>query len=246
MTLFYLIGKTLDRPERLTGADWPAGCVPWDLLPVRDRGVGVPEGQGLMLRGLDEAVRLVRPLMTGFGAPWGVAGGWAIDLFLGRMTRPHRDMELAIFRPDQSLLRRHLPGWRFEKVVGGRREPWSSEEILSLPVHELHARSAAEPTCEVEFLLNERDADDWVFRRNPAVVLPLERAFLRSACGLPALAPEIVLLFKAKSPRPKDEADFRSACGVMSPASRRWLRAALGVCHPDHPWLGAIAAGLDE
>ena len=51
--------------------------------------------------------------------PWFVAGGWAIDLFLGRETRNHQDIDIAIFREDQFELRRHLANWKWEKTVNG-------------------------------------------------------------------------------------------------------------------------------
>jgi Aminoglycoside-2''-adenylyltransferase len=39
---------------------------------------------------------------------WGVAGGWALDLFLDRVTREHQDIEVAIFREDQLILQEYL------------------------------------------------------------------------------------------------------------------------------------------
>jgi hypothetical protein len=68
---------------------------------------------------IKEVLAAIAPLMRGFNAPWCVAGGWALDLFLGRITRPHGDLELAIFRQDQHLLRQHLRDWIFQKVVAG-------------------------------------------------------------------------------------------------------------------------------
>jgi Aminoglycoside-2''-adenylyltransferase len=32
--------------------------------------------------------------------PWWIAGGWAIDLFLGRQTREHEDLDVLILRRD--------------------------------------------------------------------------------------------------------------------------------------------------
>jgi hypothetical protein len=73
-------------------------------------------------------------------------------------------------------------------------------------------------------------------------VLPLDRAIVTGPSGVPALAPEIVLLFKAKGSRAKDEGDFHAALAAMGGARRRWLRAALQVCHPDHPWPDSLYA----
>ena len=70
------------------------------------------------------------PLMKGFGAPWCVAGGWALDLWLGRRTREHADLELVLFRDDQSLLHPHFRRWTFiarvewaQRTVALRRDP---------------------------------------------------------------------------------------------------------------------------
>jgi hypothetical protein len=37
-----------------------------------------------------------------FPGPWGVGGGWAIDLFIGRKTRPHANVDIAILRDHRS------------------------------------------------------------------------------------------------------------------------------------------------
>ncbi len=56
------------------------------------------------------------------------------------------------------------------------------------------------------------------------------------ADGIPYMAPEIVLLFKAKGQRAKDEADFRGALPLLDGEQRRWLNDALDLVHPSHPW----------
>ena len=63
--------------------------------------------------------RRVADLMAGFSRPWYLAGGWALDVWLGRVTRPHEDVEIAILRDEQEEIRRHLDGWEFDKVAHG-------------------------------------------------------------------------------------------------------------------------------
>jgi hypothetical protein len=180
----------------------------------------------------------VAALLDGCPVPWAIAGGWAIDLFLGRRTRPHADVDVALFRADQDALRRHLAGWTFQKAVGGALVEWAEGERLDLPVHEIHARSpAGEP---LEFLLNERVGDDWVYRRDARVRCPADRVIMRSAEGIPHLCPAVALLYKAKAPRPADEQDFEAVREALPAAQRRWLRDALSTAHPDHPWLRRI------
>jgi hypothetical protein len=55
--------------------------------------------------------------------------------------------------------------------------------------------------------------------------------------GTPFLAPEIVLLFKAKNRREPDEGDFSAAVPTLGAERRTWLRSALDMVHPGHPWL---------
>lgn len=184
----------------------------------------------------EEVSSIVHSLMDGFASPWCVAGGWALDLFLGGVSRPHSDLELAVFRQDQLRLRLHFHRWTFTVRVDGRSEAWLSEVVLELPLHEIHA-SSPDDDRSIEFLLNERDAENWVFRRDRAVTLSLDHAIVASPFGVPVLSPEIVLLFKAKAPRPKDESDFATAVPRMTHSRRSWLRSALLTCDPDNPWI---------
>ena len=178
--------------------------------------------------------------MRGFGAPWCVAGGWALDLFLGHPTRPHSDLDLALFRDDQARLREHLAGWSFRKVVAGQVVDWPAGERLLPPVHEVYASPPGEPAPPLELLLNEREGGEWVFRRDARVRCPADRVVVAGAAGLPVLCPAVVLLYKAKHLRPTDERDFAAARGGLGPARRGWLRAALERVHPGHPWLALL------
>lgn len=178
-------------------------------------------------------VRRTAEIMRGFPRPWFVAGGWAVDLFLRRVTRKHEDVEVAIFREDQGEITRHLAGWSFVKIVHGAREPWRGEP-LEPSVHELHGVG---PDGPLEILVDEASGDLWRFRRNPVVTRPRAAIGLRSSEGMPFLAPEIVLLYKAKEPRPRDEQDFAATMPVLAAEPRSWLRSALAVCHPGHPWI---------
>jgi GrpB protein len=62
---------------------------------------------------------------------------------LGRETRNHQDIDIAIFREDQFELRRHLANWKWEKAVNGTLVCSESNEWLELPIHEVRASSGA-------------------------------------------------------------------------------------------------------
>jgi hypothetical protein len=186
----------------------------------------------------------VAALMAGFERPWLVAGGWAIDIFLGCATRTHKDLEIAILREDQNNLRRHLTGWEFRKIIprpsGELTQPWNEGEWLELPIHEIHAQRAGGNPSSIEILLNESSGEKWKFRRNPEIARPLTMIGLYSDIGVPFLRPEIVLLYKAKNPRIQDEDDFNSVRGLLDEGCRSWLRQAIEACYPGHAWLKAL------
>jgi len=177
--------------------------------------------------------------MREYSQPWWVAGGWAIDLYLGCQSRRHADIDIAVLRRDQHALRRHLQGWCFTKMVNSTSLAWTEHEQLELPVHEVYAENGAH---RLEFLLNEASGDLWLFRRNKAVSAPLERITRQSATGIPYLSPEIVLLYKAKSMRIQDHTDFSSVLPKLEPSAKSWLVSALQICHPSHEWIGALAS----
>jgi len=90
-------------------------------------------------------------------------------------------------------------------------------------------------------MIGESDGDEWVYRRDPRIRLPLVRIGRQSDSGLPYLAPEVQLLFKAKQQRAKDEADFARVEPLLDANSRSWLRGALQLTHPDHPWIERLS-----
>ncbi|HKP75078.1 MAG TPA: hypothetical protein VJT67_06010, partial [Longimicrobiaceae bacterium] len=82
---------------------------------------------------LRSEIARVAELLQALRVPWVIAGGWAIDLALGRATRTHGDVDVAVLRRDQAVLREDLPGWEFEKVMDGKLVPWPAGEWLELP-----------------------------------------------------------------------------------------------------------------
>jgi hypothetical protein len=176
--------------------------------------------------------------------PWYVAGGWAIDLFVDRVTRDHQDVDLVIARDDQRAAFEHLPGRTWSKIVPhpdgltgeGTIEPWDGEP-LSLPIHQILADDEDD---RIEFLLSEIEGGLWRSRRAPEVTLPVETMGRTTTDGVRYITPEIVLLYKAKHMREWDEADFTTALPEMTLAQRHWLYHALEQQHPGHPWTARL------
>ncbi|WP_236602151.1 nucleotidyltransferase domain-containing protein [Ktedonobacter sp. SOSP1-52] len=45
-----------------------------------------------------------------------MAGGWALDLFLGVQTREHEDTDVLFLRRDQHKIRAQLQGWDVQEA----------------------------------------------------------------------------------------------------------------------------------
>lgn len=182
----------------------------------------------------------VATIMRDFKPPWFVAGGWAIDLYIGKVTRPHSDIEITIFRKDQLTLHNYLKGWRLQKVIHGKLSLWHKGEFLELPIHEIHCFNAAFNPRQVEVLLNETDGNEWVYRRNEQVRMPLTKYHLESKEGVKYLCPEVVLLYKSKNPTAKDEQDFAQVIKYMDEERRRWLTDSIAICDVGYAWLDRL------
>jgi hypothetical protein len=166
----------------------------------------------------------VAAVLALFDGPWWVAGGTAIDLFLGAATRPHHDIDVAVFKNHWPAVADALAGWDFR--VGE---------------HEVWARPHADGPWQVEFVLEERSGTEWLYRRNPDVTLPVSDLGLVDEHGIPFERPEIVLLYKAgHHEEPKNEADLVAALPRMGIGARAWLVGALDVAHPGHPWMTRV------
>ncbi len=188
-----------------------------------------------------EEVRKVGGLLRDLGREWYVCGGWALDLFLGRVTRAHKDVDIAVARRDQLVVQGYLlgRGWTLEKAADGRLSPWVEGEELRLPLHAVWCRNETHAPNFFELLLNEVDDRVFRFRRDPTVTLPRARMSFQSPEGLPVLAPEIVLLYKSNSAEEYGE-DFRNAAPALSAESRAWLKGALEKVSPGHRWAGEL------
>ena len=81
----------------------------------------------------------------------------------------------------------------------------------------------------------------WVCRRDESLRLPYASVIRYDGAGVPYLRPELVLLFKAKAMRPKDDDDLLRALPRLAAADRAELARLLVRVHgPSHPWLARI------
>jgi hypothetical protein len=193
-------------------------------------------------------VARIAELMSGFHGTWSLCGGWAVDAWIGRETRHHDDVDIAVFDQDQRAIFDQLQGWTLvahdSRVPDDTTEVWAGRR-LELPAH-VHAE--ARDGFALEVLLNERSDGHWVLSREPSLSEPVDRCIEPSPWGIPALVPELLLYFKATAylgegyDRPHDELDFAALLPRLAEPRRVWLADALRLTHPSHPWLDRLQA----
>ncbi len=187
----------------------------------------------------------VAEIMSGVTRPWWIAGGWAIEFYLGgAQRREHEDVDVLVLREDASTVQRDLGEWDLHLASGtdGVRA-WEQGAAVPEDVGDIWIRELDGGPWRFQLMLNPSEGQDWVCKRNRAIRVPLGKIGLHTAGRVPYLRPDIQLFHKGTSSlgiREKDEADFRAALPVLDADARRWLGDALRSVRADHPWLDAL------
>jgi hypothetical protein len=172
---------------------------------------------------------------------YGLAGGYAVEQFLGWSIREHADIDVVVFRDKQLQVQRRLAGWRlYAADPPGTLRPWRDEEYLPLGIHDIWGHRAGVQAWELQIMLDEVEGDEWFMRRNPQVRGPRD-ALIVTYNRIPCVRVEAQLLYKARSGRPKDTQDFQACLPHLPADAKTWLRDNLLLLYPaGHAWLEAF------
>ena len=195
------------------------------------------------------SVEEVAQVFAGMAVPWWVAGGWALDLFVGHTTRAHEDIDVVILRRDQLVVQRHLAAWQLFKTkqpIPPHLAPWPSGEFLEPPINDIWARHHLyEGPWRFQLMLMEAEGDRWIYGRSPSIGGKIGDLGLVSDAGIPYLAPEVQLLYKSSTGRQKDLDDLLSVLPMLTRPQAEWLRRGLQAQYPTgHPWIEQIRHAL--
>ena len=192
---------------------------------------------------IDKLLAATAQLMRDYRHDWAFCGGWALDLYLNRVTRDHKDIDIAVWRKDQRSIGKYLRrrGWKMEITHQGSFSAWDVNEFIELPRHTVWCRHETHDPDFVELLFNEADETHFKFRRDPTITHALEQAIIDTPGGYRVLAPEIVLLYKSlESTRDHNQDDFDMTYPYLSDIQRNWLKDALHKRNNQHEWLKVL------
>ena len=183
----------------------------------------------------------VKQLFGSLSAPWWIAGGHALDMFLGHETRTHADIDVAVLRRDQKAFRDALGKWDVHIAHAGEFIPWKRGETITKPEHhEVWARETPDGPWRIELLFEESEGPRWMYRRNARIGLNVADLGREGANGVRFIRPEVMLLYKSQSPRPVDETDFLYLLPRLDVAQKGWLVGALYTIDPSHRWIDRL------
>ena len=186
----------------------------------------------------------VARLLAGVDVPWYVAGGWALDLFLGAARREHQDLEIAVPNARFGEVAEALGDFDLFVITGpNEAEPLASASGRLAETHQTWARERATGKWRFDVFREPSEDGVWVCRRDASLRMPYAEVVERTADGIPYGRPEVVLLFKAKrAEEAKNADDFEAVLPRLDAQRRAWLRGALDRVHPGHAWLVALDA----
>jgi hypothetical protein len=188
------------------------------------------------------AIPEIRKRLDAFSVPWWIAGGLAIDLFLGWESRAHADVDIEMFRSDREILFDAFEGWDLNLMSGGELTPFHRGQELAPEVFGVWGRPGPAEPWAVEVMLADGDMSEWRFRRDDAIRLPGSQLLDHTDDGVPYCTPEVQLLYKSKMARSKDDIDFARCVHRLTSPQRGWLAAAIARSEPDHPWIRVLRA----
>lgn len=183
----------------------------------------------------------VKALFYAIEQPYWISGGWALDLYLGKLTRYHEDFDISISRTDQLHFQKVLSAWDLrasDPPGSGKLRPWLQGEFLKSPVHNLWCRKHPQGPWNLKIMLCTFENDEWVYRRNPKIRGSIASFGWQHEDGTLVIAPEIQLLYKSRSPRDEDNQDFENCLKKFDDSQTKWLMDSLTLdSGGSHPWI---------
>ena len=215
-----------------------------------------------------DIIKELNDFVKQIGIDYAICGGHAIDLFIGRKTRPHKDLDLAVFWEDRNKIVQFMinKGWNVYEPCGNEilhkindinDQKQVKTNIWCVKPDNLHYEfiekdknmfSVIFDNSEqieldfIEFLFNNRFEGNFLYSKNNDIKIDINFCILYSE-NIPFLTPELVLLYKSKAFEiiMENQMDFDNALPYLNEKQRVWLKNALIIMFPNgHKWINKI------
>ena len=209
-------------------------------------------------------------LLKGRGFAYAFCGGHALDIYLGRTTRPHGDIDISAWWEDRDAIIAFMwsQGWSAYEGSGNGTVHLIDDLSEQMYIHpnlffvrdgcsffHIEHKENQIFKCEIdhveqknldfiEFLFNQCSSTEFIYRRNHAIRRSLDKAVLHRD-NIPYLSPALVLLYKSTDlTRKENRLDFDMALPSLCRESKEWLENALTTAFPDgHDWIARLKRG---
>ncbi len=158
-----------------------------------------------------ELLKEAGKILENMNVKWCFCGGWALDLFMKSETRPHKDLDIMVFKKDLKETISYLKdqGWRLEVPTRKGFMPVDTENYESFEYENLwcmnenypvdylkvdeqgsctfyqYEREIQDKVDFMEILLNTYESKMFVYRRNTDIRLAIEKAIYEfEACHI--------------------------------------------------------------
>lgn len=196
---------------------------------------------------------------------WHLCGGFAIDAYLGKITRKHKDIDITVSFDDMRACIQYLKskGWVIDAPVGNQRlapvefalehsdlyfdNIWcykSDADFIKIEKTEgvfKYVKFIYREQTELDFievLFNKVEKGIFYYQKNHNIMINTDMAFIKKG-RISILAPEIILLYKSRNYDNYDyKHDFDVVINKLEKERYDWFINAMSKVYLEgHPWI---------
>lgn len=203
--------------------------------------------------------------LSGMNVDWYLCGGFAIDAYLGKITRKHKDLDLTVSFSDMEECIQYLKlkGWEIDAPVGNQRfvpvdfalkhselyfdNIWCYKKGADFiktkktdgPFKYMKFINREQTELDfIEVMFNKIENDTFYYQKNHNITLDIDKAFIKKG-EVTILAPEVILLYKSRNCENSDyQHDFDMVINKLDKERYDWFINVMNIAYPEgHIWI---------
>ncbi|MFV0372876.1 hypothetical protein [Microbacterium sp.] len=176
----------------------------------------------------------VATLLAGTDVRWWLSAESAYDQWHGSPLQERENATVSTIAASVEQLITDLPDGLSAWIVDDSTvTAWADAPDASVPSVRVYDPERAAWVLQIN--IEDGTADRWVYRRDPRLQLPWDRA-VTEIDGIPTGAPEVQLVWKTLRPKPEDEVDKDAVLPKLSEEARAFWETAVLRIHPHSTW----------